>query len=93
MTIVVCDSLNTKLMLMKTFLEPVELRSRMRTGVLILSCSNIQQMVNLPSKSLHKLGKLSGLPVIFQPIPNLLNASKRTICKSVPGCGKGSILQ
>lgn len=93
MTILVCDSLNTKFVLMKTFLEPVELRSRMGTRVLILSCSNIQQMVNLPSKSLHKLGKLSGLPMIFQPIPNFLSASKRIICKSVPACGKGSILQ
>lgn len=82
-TIVVCDSLNTKFVLMKTFLEPAELRSRMGMRVLILSCSNIQQMVNLPSKSLHKLGKFSGLPVIFQPIPNFLSASERIICKSV----------
>lgn len=47
-----CDSLNTKSVLMKTFLEPVELRSRTGMRVLMLSCSSIKQMVNLPSKSL-----------------------------------------
>lgn len=65
MMIVVCDSLNTKFVLMKTFLEPAELKSGMGTRVLIFSCSNTQQMVNLPSTSLHKLGKFLGLAVIF----------------------------
>lgn len=70
MVMVLSDSLNIKLQLMKTFLEPVELRSLRGTRVLSLSCSNIEQMVNLPSKSLHKLSKFSGLSLIFQPLPN-----------------------
>lgn len=70
MVMVGSDSLNTKLVLMKTFLEPVELRSQRGTRVLSLSCSNIEQMVDLPSKSLLKLTKFSGLSMIFQPIPN-----------------------
>lgn len=70
MMMVMSDSLNAKLVLMKTFLEPVELRSQRGAGVLSLSCSNTEQMVNLPSKSLHKLSQFSGLSMIFQPIPN-----------------------
>lgn len=70
MVMVMPDSLNAKLVLMKTFLEPVELRSQRGRGVLSLSCSNTEQMVNLPSKSLHKLSKFSGLSMIFQPVPN-----------------------
>lgn len=92
MMTVECDSLNTKLALMQTFLEPAVSGSQMGAGAVILSCSSIQQMVNLPSKSLRKRGKFSALPVIFQPILNFLSTSERIICKSVPSCGKGSIL-